>query len=55
MLVPYTPLSELSEAEKRKALNAPRDKSFVVLGDKVVNLKELQKPPVPPVRQKLFE
>lgn len=63
MLVQYTPTSDLSEDEKAKALKmawptggtksgtAP----FVVLGDKVVNLKELQKPAVPPVRQALFE
>lgn len=53
MLVPFTPIKELTEAEKAAALKSTG--AFAVLGDKVVNLKELQKPAVPPVRQALFE
>ena len=58
MLVPYTPISELSEEEKRKATAqqcfVPKD-GFIIVNGKVVNVNELKGLIKPPVRQNLFE
>ena len=58
MLVPYTPISELTEEEKKrlKKMQLPKT-GFVNIDGKVVSANEAQtlKPSTPAVRQNLFE
>lgn len=58
MLVPYTPVSELSEEQKKKLKSQAQIKSgFVVVDGKVVSTNELRglQASTEKVRQNLFE
>jgi len=59
MLIPLTPVSQLTEEEKRALRAQMQTKNrTATVGGKIVNLDELRdlQPPVQPaVRQKLFE
>jgi hypothetical protein len=55
MLVPYTPIAELSEEEKRRAASQQPKDGFIIVNGKVVNVNELKAQAKPPVRQNLFE
>lgn len=58
MLVPYTPVSELSEEQRKKLKQTNPQSGFVIVDGKVVSTNELrglQQPPAQSVRQNLFE
>lgn len=55
MLIPLTPVSELSEEDKRKALATAQNQKIVMVNGKPVSVTELKGSAKPPVRQNLFE
>lgn len=55
MLIPLTPVSALSEEEKRKALAMAQNQKIVVVNGKTVSVNELKAASKPAVRQALFE
>lgn len=57
MLVPYTPVSELTEEQKKRLKSADLSKGFTIIDGKVLNTNEVKSvlPPSPAQRQHLFE
>lgn len=55
MLVPYTPLADLSEEEKRRVAIAQPKNGFVIVNGKAISVNELKAQAKPTVRQNLFE
>lgn len=57
MLVPYTPVSDLTEDQKKRLKAADLSKGFTIIDGKVVSTNEVKGtlPAAPAQRQNLFE